>query len=184
MIKNLESNFKNIHTKIKNSFAELEERNNVNISDDVWERPEGGGGHTFVLDNGNFFSNCAVNFSSIYGKELPRAALSTKTNVSSSNGYQAMGVSVISHPNNPYVPTSHMNVRFFGIFGKNDNFVDWWIGGGYDLTPFLPFKEDIIEWHSSAKKLLDCYDVKYYKVFSENCNSYFQIQKCKRQSLS
>ena len=71
MIKNLEPNFKNIHTKIKNSFAELEEKNNVNISDDVWKRPEGGGGHTFVLDNGNFFSNCAVNFSSIYGKELP-----------------------------------------------------------------------------------------------------------------
>ena len=86
-----------------------------------------------------------------------------------------MGVSVISHPNNPYVPTSHMNVRFFGIFGKNENFIDWWIGGGYDLTPFLPFKEDIIEWHSSAKQLLDGYDVEYYKVFSENCNNYFQI---------
>ena len=175
MIKNLESNFKNIHTKIKSSFTELEGKNNVNISDDVWERPEGGGGNTFVIDNGNFFSNCAVNFSSIYGKELPQAALSTKTNVSSSNGYQAMGVSVISHPNNPYVPTSHMNVRFFGILGKNDNFVDWWVGGGYDLTPFLPFKEDIIEWHSSAKQLLDSYDEEYYKVFSENCNNYFQI---------
>ena len=86
-----------------------------------------------------------------------------------------MGVSVISHPKNPNVPTSHMNVRLFGILNKNSEIDEWWIGGGYDLTPFIVFEDDIKEWHRNAKACLDEINNEYYPCFSDNCNNYFKI---------
>ena len=86
-----------------------------------------------------------------------------------------MGVSVISHPKNPHVPTSHMNVRLFCLFDSDDNIKDWWIGGGYDLTPYLPYSDDIKDWHKQAKRFLDSFDETYYKNFSKECNDYFYI---------
>ena len=86
-----------------------------------------------------------------------------------------MGVSVISHPNNPNVPTSHMNVRLFGILDKNKDICDWWIGGGYDLTPYIPIEEDILSWHAEAKECLSLINPDFYSIFSENCNNYFKI---------
>jgi coproporphyrinogen III oxidase len=94
---------------------------------------------------------------------------------SSNNGYQAMGVSVISHPKNPYVPSSHMNIRLFCILGKNGEVKDWWSGGGYDLTPFFPYKIDCIKWHKDAKDFLDQFNKNLYKKFAKNCNEYFYI---------
>ena len=86
-----------------------------------------------------------------------------------------MGISVISHPKNPHIPTSHMNVRIFAILDQNNDIADWWVGGGYDLTPFLPYEEDIIQWHSSAKAALEPFGKNFYEDFSNNCNKYFEI---------
>ena len=86
-----------------------------------------------------------------------------------------MGVSVISHPKNPYTPSSHMNIRLFCILEKNGDIKEWWAGGGYDLTPFFPYKEDCLLWHNDAKNLLDTYNKNFYKKFAKNCNEYFYI---------
>tara|TARA_B100001996_G_scaffold227485_1_gene175206 strand:+ start:504 stop:1409 length:906 start_codon:yes stop_codon:yes gene_type:complete len=175
MTDKLDKHFKDIQSSIYKNFKELETSKKINISKDSWNRPEGGGGKTMVMADGNFFDNCAVNYSSIYGKDLPKAALANSLNKDTKFGYKAMGVSVISHPKNPHVPTSHMNVRFFGILDKNREIKDWWIGGGYDLTPFIPYQDDILTWHKSAKKNLDGWDASFYKIFSDNCNNYFNI---------
>ncbi len=171
----LEKHFKDIQSTIYNNFKELETSKKANISKDSWKRPEGGQGKTIVMADGNFFDNCAINYSSIRGKDLPEAALANSLNKDTKFGYQAMGVSVISHPKNPHVPTSHMNVRFFGILDKTGNIKDWWIGGGYDLTPFIPYQQDILDWHQTAKQNLDNWNNSFYKVFSDNCNNYFNI---------
>lgn len=175
MIKDLESIFIGSHAKIMDAFTSLEKSNKSIITSDKWKRDEGGGGHTFVIQDGNFFDNCAVNFSSIAGKKLPKAALGKSISQSSKYGYRAMGVSVIAHPKNPFIPTSHMNIRLFCVMGINNTIKKWWIGGGYDLTPYLPFKDDCINWHKEAKEHLDLYNKTFYKNFSKNCNEYFYI---------
>ena len=170
-----EIKLKDMHSFVRDKFCELECSNEAEISEVEWERTEGGGGTTFVIADGDFFDNCAVNFSSIYGKDLPDTALARTLNKEVDYGYKAIGISVISHPKNPHIPTSHMNVRFFGILDKEGAISDWWVGGGYDLTPFLPYEDDIIDWHKNAKKLLEPYQPDFYKDFSENCNNYFNI---------
>ena len=175
MIKDLENIFIGSHAKIIDAFTSLEKSNKSIITSEKWKRDEGGGGHTFVIQDGNFFDNCAVNFSSISGKKLPKAALGKSISESSKYGYRAMGVSVITHPKNPFIPTSHMNIRLFCVMGSNNTIKKWWIGGGYDLTPYLPFKDDCINWHKEAKETLDQYNKTFYKKFSKNCNEYFYI---------
>jgi coproporphyrinogen III oxidase len=171
----LEKIFRKSHSNIIDSFKSLEKSKKAIITLDKWKRPEGGGGKTFTIQKGTFFDNCAVNFSSIKGKKLPQAALGNSMVKSSNNGYQAMGVSVISHPKNPYVPSSHMNIRLFCILGKNGEIKDWWSGGGYDLTPFFPYKTDCIKWHKDAKDCLDQFNKSLYNKFAKNCNEYFYI---------
>ncbi len=175
MIKNLEHILKNSQEKIIESFSKVEKSNTAKTTLDKWKRPEGGGGQTFVIESGAFFDNCAVNFSSISGKKLPKAALGNALVKSSNNGYQAMGLSVISHPKNPYIPTSHLNIRLFCILNRNKEIKEWWAGGGYDLTPYISFKSDNIKWHDDAKALLNSYNKSFYKKFSKNCNEYFFI---------
>ena len=171
----LEKIFRKSHSNIVDSFKSLEKSKKAITTLDKWKRPEGGGGKTFTIQKGTFFDNCAVNFSSIKGKKLPQAALGNSMVKSSNNGYQAMGVSVISHPKNPYVPSSHMNIRLFCILGKNGEIKDWWSGGGYDLTPFFPYKTDCIKWHKDAKDCLDQFNKSLYNKFAKNCNEYFYI---------
>ena len=171
----LEKIFRKSHSNIIDSFKSLEKSKKAIITLDKWKRPEGGGGKTFTIQKGTFFDNCAVNFSSIKGKKLPQAALGNSLVKSSNNGYQAMGVSVISHPKNPYVPSSHMNIRLFCILEKNGEIKDWWSGGGYDLTPFFPYKTDCIQWHKDAKDCLDQFNKSLYNKFAKNCNEYFYI---------
>ena len=154
MTNELEAIFRQSHSEIIESFKRLENSKKASITLDEWKRPEGGGGITFTIHGGNFFDNCAVNFSSIKGKKLPAAALGNSLSKSAYHGYQAMGVSVISHPKNPYIPTSHMNIRLFCMLDKNGEIKDWWSGGGYDLTPFFPYKKDCIDWHKDAKDFL------------------------------
>ena len=174
-MKDFEKKFKSIQADIIDLFTDCEKSKNASIISDSWKRPEGGGGKTFVIQDGSFFDNCAVNFSSIFGSKLPKSAIGNSIVKSTRYGYQAMGVSVITHPNNPNIPTSHMNVRLFCILDKNKRIKDWWIGGGYDLTPYIIFNEDIDLWHSEAKKSLRSYNKKYYDSFSQNCNDYFYI---------
>ena len=171
----IENNLIDIQSDIINAFKSLDSENDSIISLDEWKREEGGGGKTFVIENGSFFDKCAVNFSSIKGNELPKTALANNLNKEVNYGYKAMGVSVITHPKNPNVPTSHMNVRLFGILDKNSEIDEWWIGGGYDLTPFIVFEDDIKEWHRNAKACLDEINKDYYPCFSDNCNNYFKI---------
>ena len=175
MINEIEKNFKDIQALIINRFEKFELSKNFNKVHDAWDRPEGGGGITHIISEGNVFDNCAINFSSIYGERLPESALANSLNVEAKNGYHAIGISVISHPKNPHVPTSHMNVRLFCILDNNNEIKDWWIGGGYDLTPFLPNKNDVTDWHNSAKELLEPYGENFYKDFSDACNNYFNI---------
>ena len=175
MIKELELTFKNIQSQIRKEFENLETSKNSEISYDSWKREEGGGGKTFIIANGSFFDNCAVNFSSIYGNQLPDSALPNSLKKTIKNGYHAMGISVISHPKNPHIPSSHMNVRLFAILDKKGEIDNWWIGGGYDLTPYIPFEKDIVNWHKEAKASLEPFSSSFYKQFSENCNEYFFI---------
>ena len=175
MIKELEHTFKNIQSQIRKEFENLETSKNSEISYDSWKREEGGGGKTFIIANGSLFDNCAVNFSSIYGNQLPDSALPSSLKKTIKNGYHAMGISVISHPKNPNIPSSHMNVRLFAILDKKGEIDNWWIGGGYDLTPYIPFEKDIVNWHKEAKASLEPFSGSFYKQFSENCNEYFFI---------
>lgn len=174
-MKTFEKRFKSIQNEIIAAYTKLESSKRASIISDSWRRPEGGGGRTFVIQEGSFFDNCAVNFSSIFGSKLPKSAIGNSIVKSTRYGYQAMGVSVICHPKNPHIPTSHMNVRLFCILDKKNKIKDWWIGGGYDLTPYFVNEEDISHWHKSAKINLDGFNKSYYGKFSKNCNEYFYI---------
>jgi len=167
-LKKLEQRFLSIQKEIFSVYSKMELSKKTDIIRDPWKRPEGGGGKTCVIQNGNIFDNSAVNFSSIYGSKLPKSALGNSKVKSTRYGFQAMGVSVICHPKNPNIPTSHM-------INKNKQIKDWWIGGGYDLTPYVIYKDDINNWHSQAKANLDRFDKSFYKSFSKTCNEYFYI---------
>ena len=118
MNKNVELLFRQNHQSIIDTFLSLEGKSKAIITKDKWKRSEGGGGVTFVIQDGKFFDNCAVNFSSIEGRSLPNSALGNKMTKSSKYGFHAIGISVIAHPRNPYVPSSHMNIRLFCTLTK------------------------------------------------------------------
>jgi len=146
---------------------------------DRWERDEGGGGITCVLQNGKDFDKVGVNFSDILGDYLPSAATNIRPELKGRN-YRAMGVSVISHPKNPHVPTAHLNVRLFVAF-KNDSTPIWWFGGGFDLTPYYGYKEDAIHWHKTAQEICMPFGEEIYPKYKENCDDYFFIKHRKEQ---
>ena len=112
------------------------------VRDDAWERPEGGGGKSRVLTDGAVFEQAGVNFSHVHGKNLPPSATAHRPELAG-RSFQALGVSLVIHPRNPYVPTSHCNVRFF-IAEKAGAAPVWWFGGGFDLTPYYGFEEDCV----------------------------------------
>jgi coproporphyrinogen III oxidase len=118
--------------------------------EDRWTREEGGGGRSRVMENGAVFEKAGINFSHVFGNALPPSATATRPELAG-RAFQAMGVSLVIHPCNPYVPTTHANVRFF--IAEKDN-VDpvWWFGGGFDLTPYYGFREDAVHWHRLAKE--------------------------------
>ncbi|MDY6980518.1 MAG: coproporphyrinogen III oxidase, partial [Pseudomonadota bacterium] len=121
--------------------------------EDSWERAEGGGGRSRVLEEGKVFEKAGINFSHVHGPGLPASATAHRPELAG-RSFQAMGVSLVIHPRNPYVPTSHANVRFF-IAEKEDADPVWWFGGGFDLTPYYPFREDVIHWHNVSKQACD-----------------------------
>jgi coproporphyrinogen III oxidase len=142
--------------------------------EDDWDRPQGGGGRTRVLTGGAVFEQAGVNFSHVYGTQLPPSATASRPELAG-RGFEAMGVSLVIHPNNPYVPTSHANVRFF-IAEKEGEDPIWWFGGGYDLTPYYGFEEDCKGWHETAKKACDPFGEDIYPRFKKWCDEYFYLK--------
>lgn len=142
--------------------------------EDDWDRPQGGGGRTRVLTGGTVFEQAGVNFSHVHGTQLPPSATASRPELAG-RGFEAMGVSLVIHPNNPYVPTSHANVRFF-IAEKEGEDPIWWFGGGYDLTPYYGFEEDCKAWHETAKKACDPFGEDIYPRFKKWCDEYFYLK--------
>jgi coproporphyrinogen III oxidase len=142
---------------------------------DSWQRPEGGGGNSCMLEEGNVFERAGVGFSHVLGTKLPPAA-SVAHPEAAGRPWEAMGVSLVFHPRNPYIPTVHMNVRFFVAKAQNNAEQDiWWFGGGMDLTPYYGFEEDAEHFHRTNKTALDAFDTSYYPRFKKDCDEYFYL---------
>lgn len=141
------------------------------LREDQWDRQEGGGGRSCVLVHGEFFEQAGVNFSHVHGDALPESATLQRPELRG-KAFQALGVSSVIHPLNPYVPTTHMNVRFFMAYKDNETPV-WWFGGGFDLTPYYGFIEDAKHWHQTAKAVCDGYGSDVYARYKEWCDRYF-----------
>lgn len=142
--------------------------------EDAWERPGGGGGRTRVLQGGAVFEQGGINFSHIHGAHLPAAATARRPELSG-RSFQAMGVSLVMHPLNPYVPSSHLNVRFF-VAEQPDRTPVWWFGGGFDLTPYYGFAEDAIHWHQVAHAACRPFGAEVYARFKAQCDDYFFLK--------
>jgi coproporphyrinogen III oxidase len=143
---------------------------------DSWQRPEGGGGNSCLLEEGNVFERAGVGFSHVLGNKLPPAA-SVAHPEAAGRPWEAMGVSLVFHPRNPYIPTVHMNVRFFIAKAQNESEQDiWWFGGGMDLTPYYGFEEDAEHFHRTNKTALDAFDTSYYPRFKKDCDEYFYLK--------
>jgi coproporphyrinogen III oxidase len=141
---------------------------------DDWRRDEGGGGRTRVLNDGAVFEQAGVNFSEVTGASLPPAA-SAKRPELKGRAFHAMGVSLVVHPLNPFVPTSHANVRFF-LATEDGKPPVWWFGGGFDLTPYYGFEEDARHWHRVAKAACDPFGEDVYPAHKRWCDDYFYIR--------
>lgn len=142
--------------------------------EEVWERPSGGGGRTRVLSNGQVFEQGGVNFSHVFGDTLPPSASAQRPELAG-RSFQAMGVSLVIHPHNPMIPTSHANVRFF-VAEKAGEEPVWWFGGGFDLTPYYGFEEDCVQWHQTAKAACDPFGAQVYPRFKQWCDDYFFLK--------
>ena len=152
------------------------------FQEDDWKRDAkhagelglGGGGRSRVLRNGAVFEQAGVNFSHVTGETLPPSATASRPELAG-RGFEALGVSLVIHPRNPHVPTSHANVRFFSARGDEGDAV-WWFGGGYDLTPFYPRHEDVVHWHTVASQACEPFGDEVYPRFKDWCDRYFYLR--------
>ena len=142
--------------------------------EDIWQRPEGGGGRSRVLKNGPVLEQAGVGFSDVSGASLPPAASAHRPELAGAS-WRALGVSVVVHPRNPYAPTSHANVRYFEAHPPQGDPV-WWFGGGFDLTPYYPFDEDVIHWHRTAQDLCAPFGPGRYAEHKAGCDRYFFLK--------
>ncbi|MEX2353426.1 MAG: oxygen-dependent coproporphyrinogen oxidase, partial [Gammaproteobacteria bacterium] len=149
------------------------------FGEDVWQREAGGGGRTRVLANGRVFEQGGVAFSHVSGATLPPSATEKRPELAGRQ-FQALGLSLVIHPLNPYVPTSHMNVRFFQADADNKSPV-WWFGGGYDLTPYYGFEEDARHWHTTAYEACKPFGDDVYPRYKKWCDEYFYIRHRQEQ---
>ena len=162
----------NLQDAICNGLAEVDGKES--FVEDAWTREAGGGGRTRVLSNGAVFEQGGVAFSHVFGKDLPPSATAHRPELAG-RSWQAMGVSLVIHPQNPFVPTSHANVRFF-MAEKEGADPIWWFGGGFDLTPYYPFREDVVEWHQAARSACDPFGADYYTRFKQWADDYFYLK--------
>ncbi|WP_462170654.1 oxygen-dependent coproporphyrinogen oxidase [Pseudoalteromonas xiamenensis] len=142
--------------------------------EDAWERAEGGGGRTRVIRDGAVIEQGGVNFSHVYGASMPASATAHRPELAG-RSFHACGVSLVIHPKNPHIPTSHANVRFF-IAEKEGEAPIWWFGGGFDLTPFYPVLEDVKHWHTVAKSLCEPFGENVYSDYKKWCDDYFYLK--------
>jgi len=140
------------------------------FQEDLWERPEGGGGRTRVIENGNVFEKGGVNISAVHGK-LPET-MQKHFGVTDADFF-ACGLSLVLHPKSPMVPTVHANWRYFEMYNEQGEIVDSWFGGGQDLTPYYLFEEDAIHFHKTCKKVCDKHNTEFYPTYKKRCDDYF-----------
>lgn len=145
----------------------------ANFREDLWQREEGGGGRTRVLQNGKVFEQAGVNFSHVVGQALPEQASSHRPALAGAS-FEALGVSLVIHPENPYVPTTHMNVRLFTAETAEGEQA-WWFGGGFDLTPYYGFEEDCVHWHRMAREACEPFSKDFYPRYKKWCDEYFYL---------
>jgi len=142
--------------------------------EDAWERAEGGGGRTRIIAEGAAIEKGGVGFSHVFGKNLPPSAAANRPEAAGRK-WQAMGVSLVIHPRNPYVPTSHANVRFFLAEEEGQEPI-WWFGGGFDLTPYYGNRDDVVAWHQTAKDACDPFGEDIYPKYKKWCDEYFHLK--------
>jgi coproporphyrinogen III oxidase len=138
---------------------------------DTWQRAEGGGGESRILADGSIFERAGVSFSHVFGERLPQSASSLRPQVAGA-AFEAMGISLVFHPRNPYLPTTHCNLRFL-LAKPADDAPVWWFGGGFDLTPYYPFDEDVLHWHEAARAACEPFGAGLYERYKQWCDRYF-----------
>lgn len=154
----------------------LEQADGTEFQSDSWTRPEGGGGVSKLLEGGPLFERAGVLFSHVQGKTLPPSATAQRPEVAG-RAWEAMGVSMVLHPRNPYVPTTHMNVRLFTARAENDQDKDiFWFGGGLDLTPYYPFEEDVRHFHRVCRDAVQPFGDDKYPAYKTWCDQYFYLK--------
>ena len=141
---------------------------------DRWDREGGGGGNSRVLIDGGVFEQSGVSFSHVFGDQMPPSATQSRPELAGKS-FQALGVSLVLHPRNPYVPTTHANFRFFST-DSDDGDPVWWFGGGFDLTPYYPFHDDVLHWHTTAKNACDPFGADVYARYKKWCDEYFFLR--------
>jgi coproporphyrinogen III oxidase len=151
--------------------AAVEALDTAKFRRDVWKRPEGGGGESRLLQDGEVFERAGVSFSHVLGEKLPQSASSLRPDIAGA-AFEAMGLSLVFHPRNPFVPTTHCNVRYLRATPAEGPAV-WWFGGGFDLTPFYPFDEDVLHWHKSARAACEPFGADLYPKYKQWCDRYF-----------
>ena len=154
--------------------AQLHEVDGGRFIEDSWQREEGGGGRSRVLENGAVIEKGGVNFSHVFGTQLPPSATAHRPELAGRH-WQAMGVSLVIHPRNPYAPTSHANVRFF-VAEKEGEEPVWWFGGGFDLTPYYGDEGDVRDWHRTARDACQPFGDDIYPRFKTWCDDYFFLK--------
>lgn len=153
------------------SLALEAEDGSAQFTETSWEREEGGGGRSRVMEEGVVFEKAGINFSDVRGSELPGSATAARPQLAGAS-FRAMGVSLVIHPRNPHIPTAHMNVRFFYAEPKEGEPV-WWFGGGFDLTPYYGHKQDAIHWHKTAQAACAPFGEAHYPKYKAICDEYF-----------
>jgi coproporphyrinogen III oxidase len=154
--------------------GKLEAEDGGNFSRDEWQRPDGGGGISCVIEEGGVFERGGVNFSHVAGPSMPPSASASRPELAG-RSFEAMGVSLVMHPRNPFVPTVHMNVRFF-VARKSDADPVWWFGGGMDLTPYYGFKDDAVHFHQTCQDALAPFGAELHAKLKKWCDTYFHLK--------
>jgi len=170
-------------TEVKTYLLDLQDRickalaaedGGAEFIEDSWDRPEGGGGRSRVIKNGSVFEKGGVNFSHVHGNQMPASATAHRPELKGRD-FEALGVSLVMHPENPMIPTSHANVRFF-IAEKEGEDPVWWFGGGFDLTPYYGNEEDCIHWHRVAEAACSPFGEDIYPRYKKWCDEYFYLK--------
>jgi coproporphyrinogen III oxidase len=144
------------------------------FAEDAWQRPGGGGGRSRMLVDGGVFEQAGVGFSHVFGPGLPPSATLQRPDLAG-RSFEAVGVSLVFHPHNPYAPTTHMNVRFF-LAERAGHDPVWWFGGGFDLTPYYGFEEDAVHFHRTARAACEPFGPEVYPRYKKWCDEYFFLR--------